>query len=288
MFEVAISELEAGFSGQLSVAFYNFETGESFLHRAEHMMRSASLIKLPLLVLALERVAGGTLQLDTRYSLQASDQVGGAGVLQALQAGLALTLEDLLTLMIIVSDNTATNMVIDILDEAHLNSAIQSLGLQQTHLVGKLQLPAEKQNDLQRRGQSNTTTALDILGLLVRLEQGDLLPNRLTELARSILKRQQFTEALARYLPRDAELHTPHVVVASKSGCLRGLWHDAGIIYSATGTPRYALVLMTDDASDRSYGYEQEGMMLIARLSQAIYLALNEYSGDALKDSAAV
>jgi beta-lactamase class A len=275
MFEATLSELEAGFSGQLSVAFYDFETGESFLHRAERQMRSASLIKLPLLVLALERVAGGTLQLDRRYALQASDQVGGAGVLQALQAGLALTLQDLLTLMMIVSDNTATNMVIDILGEAQLNSAIQSLGLQQTHLVGKLQLPAELQNDLQRRGESNSTTALDILGLLVRLEQGDLLPDELTELARGILKKQQFTEALARYLPRDAELDTPHVVVASKSGCLRGLWHDAGIIYSAAGVPRYALVVMTDEASDRSYSHEQEGMMLIARLSQAIYEGLS-------------
>lgn len=275
MFEATVSELEAGFSGQLSVAFYNFETGESFLHRAEHMMRSASLIKLPLLILALERVADDTLQLDARYALEANDQVGGAGVLQALQTGLALTLDDLLTLMIIVSDNTATNMVIDILGEAQLNSAIQSLGLQQTRLVGKLQLPLAQQNDLQRRGQSNTTTALDMLGLLVRLEQGDLLPNRLTELARSILKKQQFTEALARYLPHDAELHTPHVVVASKSGCLRGLWHDAGIIYSAAGIPNYALVIMTDDARDRSYSHEQEGMMLIARLSQAIFEQLS-------------
>jgi hypothetical protein len=109
-----------------------------------------------------------------------------------------------------------------------------------------------------------------VLGLLVGLERGDLLPPTETALARDTLKAQVFTEALARYLPRDPELHAPHVVSASKSGCLRGLWHDAALLYAPGGTPLLALVVMTDGASDRSFGWEQEGMMTIARLARDV------------------
>lgn len=271
MLDDLLQPLAQGFSGALSVAFYDFRTGERYLYRAEATMRAASLIKLPLLVLALERASSGALSLKARYPLRAEDQVGGAGVLQALAPGLALTLEDLLTLMIIVSDNTATNMVIDILGEATINPSLQTLGLTQTRLVGKLQLPLAQQNAAQRRGEANATSALDVLGLLLRLEQGELLAPEYTALARSILSKQQYTEALSRYLPRDAELDAPHVVVASKSGCLRGLWHDAGIVYNASGAPLYVLVVMTDGARDRSYSFEQEGMMLIAKLSRVVF-----------------
>jgi beta-lactamase class A len=271
MLDDLLQPLAQEFSGALSVAFYDFRTGARYLYQAEATMRAASLIKLPLLVLALERASAGALSLRARYPLRAEDQVGGAGVLQALAPGLALTLEDLLTLMIIVSDNTATNMVIDILGEATINPALQALGLRQTRLVGKLQLPLVQQNAAQRRGEANATSALDMLGLLLRLDQGELLAPEYTALARSILSKQQYTEALSRYLPRDAELDAPHVVVASKSGCLRGLWHDAGIVYNASGAPLYVLVVMTDGARDRSYSFEQEGMMLIAQLSRAVF-----------------
>lgn len=271
MFDDLVKALAQRFSGAVSVAFYDFRTAARYFYRAEAVMRSASLIKLPLLILALQRVAAGELSLAARYTMRAEDQVGGAGVLKALAPGLALTLADLLTLMIIVSDNTATNMVIDILGEAGINPALQALGLSQTRFVGKLQLAPARQTAAQRRGEANATSALDVLGLLLRLEQGELLPPEQTALARQILLKQQYTEALPRYLPRDAELEALHVLVASKSGCLRGLWHDAGIVYDQGGAPLYALVVMTDGARDRSFSWEQEGMMLIAELSRAIF-----------------
>ena len=237
---------------------------------AEAHMRSASLIKLPILVHGLSEVVNGKLSLETRYSVQKEEQVGGAGILHTLSDGLMLTLQDLLTLMIVISDNTATNKLITLLGEANLNAFMQSLGLSQTSLVGRLQLPEALQSEAQKRGETNRTCATDILGLLIRLEKGDLLPPAQTKLALDILKKQQFTEALSRYLPRDKELYPGAITVASKSGCLRGLWHDAGIIYKG-GQASYALVIMTDEAADRSYSYEQEGMMLIAKLSKAIF-----------------
>lgn len=266
-----VRDAEAAFSGRLAFAFWQFGTGSSYLHRADEAVRAASLIKLPLLVQALSEVAAGRLSLGTRYPLRAADQVAGNGVLRHLEPGLEPSLRDLLTLMIVLSDNTATNLVIDLLGQTAVNDFLQQLGLGQTQLVGKLQLPAAQQTDAQRRGESNRTCAADVLGLLLRLERGELLPPAETELAKGILQRQQYTEALARYLPTDPELHAPHVMVASKSGCLRGLWHDAGLVYAANGRPLYALVVLTEDAADRSYAWEQEGMLCIARLSRAVF-----------------
>ncbi len=268
--EQAVLPFVQDFSGRVALAYQSFGGG-SYTLNATGAMGAASLIKLPLLVHALVEVARGRLDLEKRYPLHPADQVGGTGVLHALEPGLALTLRDLLTLMIVVSDNTATNLVIDSLGVDALNVFLQNLGLVQTRLVGKLQLPPAQQNEAQRRGLRNATCAADVLGLLLRLERRELLPDALTDVALSILKKQQFTEALARYLPTDAELSPDPVVVASKSGCLRGLWHDAGLVYSAAGTPLYALVVMTEGSADRSYSFEQEGVMLIARVSRRVY-----------------
>jgi beta-lactamase class A len=271
MLETVLQPFTEKFSGQVSIAFQRFSDGSSYLHNAGQTMRSASLIKVPIMTCALEKVARGELNLEQRYELKTDEMVGGTGVLLALQQNLQLTLHDLLTLMIIVSDNTATNMLIDILGQDPINAYFQYLGLSQTNLVGKLQLPDHKQNEAQRRGARNSTCAADVLGLLVRLEGRELLPDDLTKTAIDMLKRQQFTEALSRYLPTDAGLFDDYVTVASKGGCLRGVWHDAGIIYDKTYTPLYALVVMTDGSADESFSWEQEGMMLIANVSRAVY-----------------
>jgi beta-lactamase class A len=279
MLDNIVPPLVEKFSGQVAIAFQRFSDGStkfttgssSYILNAGKTMRAASLIKIPILTCALEKVTRGELDLTQRHVLKMDEVAGGAGILHTLQDGLQLTLHDLLTFMIIVSDNTATNMVIDLCGQDAINAYCQNLGLMQTKLIGKLQLPENKWNEAQRRGERNSTCAADMLGLLVRLEQRELLPDDLTKVAIDILKRQQFTEALSRYLPRDAELFDEYVTVASKSGCLRGLWHDAGIIYDKHYNPLYTLVVMTDGSADESYSWEQEGMMLIANVSRAVY-----------------
>ena len=272
-------ELEAGFSGRLAVALKDFDETLAVRHNATESMPSASLIKLPILTFALKQVARGELLLDQRVPLNRGDIVGGSGVLQLLQPGLSPTVMDLMTLMIVVSDNTATNTLIDLLGLEPVAAHIHELGLDQTRLVGKLQLTSDRLNEAQRRGERNRTCASDMLTLLLKLERGEVLPERQTILARKILLAQQQTEALARFLPRDPELHPKPVKVASKSGCIRGVWHDAGIVYDTDEHPLYALVVMTADSGDRSYGWDQEGMMVIASLSLSIFEQLTAARG---------
>jgi len=266
-----LTTLLEGFSGEVSVAFQRLSDGAPYTHHATRTMSAASLIKLPILVAVLAGVAEERLDLGVRLTLGEDDLVGGSGVLQTLQPSLQPTLHDLLTLMTVVSDNTATNMVIDHVGQEAVNAFCGAHGLSQTQLVGKLQLPEEKQNEAQRRGARNRTCAADVLGLLVGLVRGDLLPPTLTETALNILEKQQFTEALARYLPTDPELDENAVAVASKSGCLRGVWHDAGVVFGRSGSPLYALVVMTEGSKDRRFHFEQEGMMLIARVSKRVF-----------------
>ncbi len=269
----SLTPLYEGFSGEVSVALGSFSGADTYARRADEPKPAASLIKLPIMLTILERVAQGELRLDERLELTAKGQVSGSGVLQNLQPGLKPTLHDLLTLMIIVSDNTATNLLIERAGLEAINLWCRQNGLYGTRIVGKLQLPEAERNEAQRRGERNLTCAADVLGLLMGLARGDLLPPAETEVALSILKRQVFTEALARYLPTDPELDTPHVEVASKSGCLAGVWHDAGIVFQ-DDRPLYALAVLSSGSADRRFHTEQEGVRLIAEVSRRVYEAV--------------
>ncbi|MDZ7706204.1 MAG: serine hydrolase [Trueperaceae bacterium] len=269
----ALRPLIDRFSGRTSLALYRFSDDMQYHHRSETTMPAASLIKLPILCAALAEVEAGRLSLEQRVRVTADDTVGGSGVLHALHPGVELSLYDLLTLMIVVSDNTATNMVIDLVGQDAINDWCEAHSLVHTELVGKLQLPDAKQNEAQRRGERNATCAAEMLRLLVRLQRGRLLPDETTTTALEIMKKQQFHEAMGRYLPRDGGLEPSPITLASKSGCLRGVWHDAGIVYR-NGEPLYALVVMTTDARDTSFGVEQEGVMLIAKLSEQVFALL--------------
>lgn len=259
------------FSGDMSVAFYRFADNLYLEHQADTPRHAASLIKLPIMLEVLSQCDVGECQLDAPITMSAEDQVTGSGIMRYLSHGLQLSLRDLVTLMIIVSDNTATNLLIDYVGVRAINRRIQAIGLRNTELVDKLQLPEDKQNRAKRKGSFNTTCASAMLALLVKLQQGQLMSPEMTALALSILSNQQYTEALARYLPTDSELHANAVTVACKSGCLRGVWHDAAIVSQADGTPLYALVMMTEHAQDRSFGFEQEGMMTIAKVSRTLF-----------------
>lgn len=259
------------FSGDMSVAFYRFADNLYLEHQADIPRHAASLIKLPIMLEVLSQCDVGECQLDAPVMMSAEDQVTGSGLLQHLTHGLQLSMQDLVTLMIIVSDNTATNLLIDHVGVRAINRRVAAVGLRHTELIDKLQLPDAKQNRAKRKGAVNITCASAMLAFLVKLQQGQLMSPEMTALALSILQKQQYTEALARYLPTDAELHADAVTVASKSGCLRGVWHDAGIVSQADGTPLYALVIMTEGSQDGSFGFEQEGMMTIAALSRDLF-----------------
>lgn len=231
-----------GYVGEVGLLVTDLAGRELYALNPGRGFPAASTIKVPLLALALQEAQAGRLDLRERVTVGAEDRVPGSGVLHELGPGLNPTWEDVLTLMIVVSDNTATNLVIDRLGVEAVNAWLDGLGLSGTRLVGKLQLPPERRNEAQRRGERNRTTARDQVSLLGRLARGDLLDPCHTELALSVLSRQQFRDLLARHVPR-GEDGEPLYRVASKSGELPGVRHDVGVLF----TPRPLVVALLSE-----------------------------------------
>ena len=177
---------------------------------------AASIIKLAILWTFFEAADRADLDPAERWTLSPASKVGGTGVLRLLGDGLELSLLDLATLMIVVSDNTATNAVIDRLGMARVNTAIRALGLVSTALRRKMLDFAARD-----RGLENVTTPEDTARLLGRLATGTGLSEASAERARQILLGQQVNHKLAARLPAAA-------VLAHKTGELPGIEHDAG------------------------------------------------------------
>lgn len=271
------ADLEArGYAGQVGVMVSDLAGHLIYSHAAQRVFPAASTIKVPLLVIALHQAQTGELDLSERVTMQASDRVTGAGVLHELEGGLALTWRDVLTLMIVVSDNTATNLVIERLGLANVNGWLEQQRLLETRLVGKLQLPPELRNEAQRRGERNKTSARDQVNLLGALVRGKLLDEGHTALALDMLKRQQFKDLIGRRVPRrmGGELLFP---VASKSGELSGVHHDVGIIW----TPRPLVVaLLSEGGLDLREHPENRDLEMLADVLWPLLAQAGRVQGD--------
>lgn len=243
--------------------------------RSDERFKSASLIKLPILAAALDAAERGRADLSERWTVERDDVVHGSGVLRHLGPGIAPTMLDHLTLMIVLSDNTSTNVVLDRLGEDTVRRWMHANGMARTDLVGKLQLPPERWNERQRAGERNSTTAEDISGLWMRLHRGDLLPPTATATMLDVTQRQMLLEGIGRRLPidRDApDVHGFSVRIAAKSGCLPGLWHDSGLVFDGAGAPLFQLTVLTDGASDEAEHLQQPGLLLIGHVARRAFL----------------
>jgi beta-lactamase class A len=160
-------------------------------------------------------------------------RAGGSGVVQALAGLVSLTIGDLLTLMVIVSDNAATNIIIELLGMDRINAFCIEQGLGGTVLRRRMM-----DTEAASQGLENTTTALDQAKLLDAVADGALLAEPLRTFALQALAAQQFTDALPSLLPDSVQ-------VAHKTGELPGVRHDVGIITAANGRRAVVSVLVT-------------------------------------------
>lgn len=238
--------------------------------RAHEPFPAASTIKVFVLQALMEGVAAGRHALTTEIELRASDQVPGTGVLKVLSPGRAYTLLDLATLMIVVSDNTATNLLIDLLGVAEVNRVTANHGWTGTALSGKLQqagAPGSAPRSL------SVTTPADLADYFGKLWLGELLPPHLTTLCQQIYRRQQYGE-LGRaldYDPYSVELGAGRLNIASKSGSLRGVRNDAGVLEPARGEPLVVLAVMTSGCPDERFHSDNLGARVVGEAAALVY-----------------
>lgn len=204
--------------GQISVLAADLQTGEElFAYEPDRQMVSASLIKVPILLAALAQVLDGYWNLETVLHVP-SEQLTGDSI--AFEEGPRdCSLEELLAWMIINSDNTATNVLIDALTIEGIQRHIQELGLSDTRLARRmLDFAAIEQ------GRNNYTSARDMQRLFRALYAGEILNPELCQEALRILLRQNDHAKMRRYIWED-------ITVAHKSGSLPNLSHDAGVFH---------------------------------------------------------
>jgi beta-lactamase class A len=251
----AVRRQKSAAGGRYSLAARNLESGEEVLVAPGEVFPAASVIKVPLLTGLFAARDEGRLDLGDEAVMQASDVVGGSGVLQEMHVGLRVTLRDLAHLMIVVSDNTATNMLIDRIGLEYIEAFLARHSLTETKLQRRLfDLEARK------KGRDNLITAQEIVRVYEMLHRADfapLVPESCRECL-DILERQQHSEKLPRDLPKTAR-------IASKPGGLDDVSHDSGLIVPREGPP-YVIAVFTADFAIRARADEA-----IARTSKLVY-----------------
>lgn len=205
--------------GEISVYGKDLTTGEKWAYQADIPLVAASVIKLPILVEAFRQARDGLISMDETFSIRPEQKMPSCGALTYLHDGLTVTLRDLCVLMIIVSDNTATNILIERLGMENVNATMRALGLEKSTLR-RLLFDAEASG----RGLENTITAEEMGRLLEMLYKGECVsPAADTEML-SILRDQQLNGKMPFFLD-DLE-------IAHKTGEDNGITHDVGIVYA--------------------------------------------------------
>lgn len=222
----------SGFPGRVGFAAWDLTEREPVTWHADRPVHPASTIKVLILMAALREVHRGRLTLDRELPLPEPDErAGGSGVLWELPGVRTMIVRDLLTLMVVISDNAATNVVIDAIGFPAINKCAHDLGCTATSIERHLMHSGGK-----------TTIALDQAVLLDRLASGDALPADLTRVALDMLSRQQVRDRLPARLPDGTR-------VWNKPGELAGLRHDVGLI--GTGPrPRAVVAVLVDQLGD--------------------------------------
>lgn len=250
-----IAALVAEVPGRVGLYARSLGDGRVWARDADRAFTAASVIKLLILAELYRRFAAGDLSPEEPVAVPAEAFVEGSGVLRHLHPGLEMTLRDLGVLMVIVSDNVASNLLIDRLGMDRINGLARALGLHRTALGRKfLGRPA-------RPGEGeNTISARDMGELLAALEQGRVIPESpLLDDLRGVLKSQQHRYLIPARLPEG----TP---VGNKTGGLPGIHHDAAIVYGP-GAP-LVVAILTEGLSDEDLGARR-----IAEIAEALYHA---------------
>ncbi|HET9026048.1 MAG TPA: serine hydrolase [Trueperaceae bacterium] len=267
--------------GALAVVAYplepNAKADQGVAYRATEQFPSASTIKVYVLQALLEMVAAGDADLDDELLVGAEDQVSGSGVLTALTPGRRYTLRDLATLMIVVSDNTATNVLIEFVGLDEVNASIQAHGWTGTRSAGKLQTAAVLSG---AKRSSSVTTAADLADHMARLWRGELLPPPLTEEAKAIYRKQQFSE-LGRSIGYDSYLASIGEApwrIASKSGSITGVRNDVGVFEplpsAGGGGEPFVVAIMTKGCIDPRFHAENLGAKVVGLAAAAVFARL--------------
>ena len=258
------------YDGKMGIYLDDFH-GTVIEVRAEEPFETASTIKTYILASLFDQVEKGNASLEDMVEYKAEHFVDGSGVLTALEPGAMLRVKDTAAFMIIVSDNIATNMMIDYLGLDRINRCIERLGCRDTVLYNPLHF--------ERYDKLGTSTPKDYGSIFTRLAKGELISPKADRQMVEILKKQHYNSMITKDFPpvyMDSD-NTDDILisVASKSGSMNACRNDGGIVYTPYGP--YVIVMFHKEFSDAMYYPSHPATMFGARVSRMIldqFLAL--------------
>ena len=275
--EQRISALVREFRGVMGVAALDLRSREWIAVNADTRVPTASTIKVAVMLEAHHQAADGRLPMDATFTLRNADKVGGSGVLNGLHEGLTFTTADLIHLMIVLSDNTATNLLIERLGTARVNERLESYGIHDTKLFrptfrdGKPDVLPE----LEREFGLGMATPRDMVRLLALIWDGKAVNRQASDAMLATLRRQQDRATIPRLLPS-----APGVSVGNKTGTdeekrpgpdgiKRHVRADVGIVSGPDFA--FAVAIYARQIEDTRWGVENEAPVAGGRISLLVF-----------------
>lgn len=272
-----LKTIAAAHHGHVALYAHNLRTGQIASLLPDEPVQTASVIKMGILLDAAEQIRAGNATLDERIALAKANQVEGSGVLGQLTPPIALTLGDTLRLMVILSDNTATNMAIDRLGLPHINATLHAAGLRQTVLYKKVYVPASgpMPPDQPKFGLGKTT-AREMAAVMERFATCHLAFDNSAPLSADgkicgaflgMLRNQQDRDSLPRYL-ETLDTSEAGSAIGNKTGALNQVRNDVALISSKAGP--IVISAFTWDNADQRWTGDNEAEQTLGKLAKAV------------------
>jgi beta-lactamase class A len=259
-----LEALAADHKGKVAIAVKHLGSGETWALNADDVMPTASLIKLPIMAEVYFQSKAGKVKLEDSVTLAKDDMVQGSGILtDHFSPGASFSLRDAVRLMIVYSDNTATNLVLEKVGIKAVNERMAGLGLKETRINAKVFKGSTTSVDPARTKQYGlgSTTAKEMLTLLESLHKEDLVSADASKAMLEHLKKCDDKEKFPRFLPKG-------VTVAHKTGSVNASRTDAGILYFNGGP--VAVCVLTNENEDKTWTADNAGNKLCADVAKAV------------------
>ena len=270
--EEAIQAQISAAPGKVTLYAKNLSTGASTAVLGDEPVRTASTIKLAIMTECFAEAAEGRLKMNEPLEITEEEKVSGSGILQELSSGVRLPLRDVIDLMIVLSDNTATNLILNRIGGNAVNARMAALGLVQTRSMRKILGDGNKLKGTpsgvtdegakaeNKRWGIGRSSPHEMVILLEKMDRGELVSKAASDEMLAILKRQRDRDGIGRNM-KDVD-------IASKSGALDHLRSDVGIVY-AKGGP-IAMAITVDGIAEVNWTPDNAGLLTISRLSEVL------------------
>ncbi len=260
--ENVIKDIIINFDGKVAVYYDDFK-GTKIKINEKEKCNAASCIKIFILIELFNQINNGSIKKEQKLTYKDEHYVNGSGVMRYLTKGIELPVIDIATLMMIISDNVATNILIDFLGIDNINRTITTIGCNDTKLYSKFK---SVENEV-----FSETTAFDYYLVWKKLNNNELFNEKMTKEIIDIIRNQKYTEMIGDGIDKVySEVENPIInYYATKSGKYEAIRNDGGIVSTIYGN--YVLIIFIKNFKDKNYLNDEYAYSQGRKISSVIF-----------------